>query len=211
LPSERDRHPFAKALRAGDSGISGEFITLARVLKTQGRRGEVAVELHTNVADRFREGMKLWALAEDGSRRELQIEELWQHKSYLVLKFAGIDSISDAETLLRCELQLPQEQRAHLDPGWTYVSDLIGCAVFDGDREVGVVHDVHFGTGEAPLLLVKAGAKQFEIPYAEAFLKAVDLAQKQIRMLLPEGLLELNAPLTEEEKRQQRNTRKLSS
>jgi 16S rRNA processing protein RimM len=211
LPGECHRHPFAKALRAGDSGISGEFITLARVLKTQGRRGEVAVELHTNVSDRFREGMKLWALAEDGSRRELQIEELWPHKSYLVLKFAGIDSISDTETLLRCELQLPQEQRAQLDPGWTYVSDLIGCAVFDGDHGVGVVHDVQFGAGEAPLLLVKAGAQQFEIPYAEAFLKAVDLAQKQIRMLLPEGLLELNAPLTEEEKREQGNTGKLSS
>lgn len=152
------------------------------------------MELHTDVTDRFREGMKLWALAEDGSRRELQIGELWPHKGHLVLKFVGVDSISDAETLLRCELQLPQEQRAQLDPGWTYVSDLIGCAVFNGDREVGIVHDVQFGAGEAPLLLVKAGAKQFEIPYADAFLEAVDLAQKKIRMSLPEGLLELNAP-----------------
>ena len=165
------------------------------------------MELHTDVADRFLQGMKLWALAKDGSRRELQIEELWPHKGHLVLKFAGIDSISEAETLLRCELQLPQEQRAQLDPGWTYVSDLIGCAVFDGDREVGVVHDVQFGAGEAPLLLVKAGAKQLEIPYAEAFLKSVDLAQKRIHMTLPEGLLELNAPLTEEEKRQQASRR----
>jgi 16S rRNA processing protein RimM len=165
------------------------------------------VELHTDVADRFLQGMKLWALAKDGSRRELQIEELWPHKGHLVLKFAGIDSISEAETLLRCELQLPQEQRAQLDPGWTYVSDLIGCAVFDGDREVGVVHDVQFGAGEAPLLLVKAGAKQLEIPYAEAFLKSVDLAHKRIHMTLPEGLLELNAPLTEEEKRQQASRR----
>jgi 16S rRNA processing protein RimM len=166
------------------------------------------VELHTDVADRFREGMKLWARAEDGSRRELQVEELWPHKSYLVLKFAGSDSISDAETLLRCELQVPADQRAQLEPGWTYVSDLIGCTVFDGDRELGAVQDVQFGTGEAPLLLVKAGAKQFEIPYAQAFLKGVDQGQKQIHMALPEGLLEVNAPLTEEEKRQQRESRR---
>jgi 16S rRNA processing protein RimM len=161
------------------------------------------VELHTDVADRFREGMKLWALAEDGSRREVQVEELWPHKNCLVLKFAGVDSISEAEVLLRCELQLPQERRARLDPGWTFVSDLTGCTVFEKDREVGVVQDVQFGAGEAPLLVVKAGAKQFEIPYAEAFLKSVDLGQKQIHMSLPEGLLELNAPLTEEEKREQ--------
>jgi 16S rRNA processing protein RimM len=152
--------------------------------------------------------MKLWARAEDGSRRELQVEELWPHKSYLVLKFAGSDSISDAETLLRCELQVPGDQRAQLEPGWTYVSDLIGCTVFDGDRELGAVQDVQFGTGEAPLLLVKAGAKQFELPYANAYLKSVDLRQKQVHMALPEGLLEVNAPLTEEEKREQNVARK---
>ena len=166
------------------------------------------MELHTDVADRFREGMKLWARAEDGSRRELQVEELWPHKSYLVLKFAGSDSISDAETLLRCELQVPGDQRAQLEPGWTYVSDLIGCTVFDGDRELGAVQDVQFGTGEAPLLLVKARAKQFELPYADAYLKSVDLRQKQVHMALPEGLLEVNAPLTEEEKREQNVARK---
>jgi 16S rRNA processing protein RimM len=147
--------------------------------------------------------MKLWALAGSGSRRELQVEELWPHKSYLILKFAGIDSITDAESLLRCELQVPADQRAQLVPGWTYVSDLIGCTVFDGPREVGVVHDVQFGAGEAPLLLVKAGAKQFELPYANAFLTNLDLEQKQIHMVLPEGLLEVNAPLSEEEKQQQ--------
>ena len=45
-----------------------------------------------------------------------------------------------------------------------YVSDLVGCVVFDGDREIGVVQDVQFGAGEAPLLIVKAGASQYEIP-----------------------------------------------
>ncbi|PYX56548.1 MAG: 16S rRNA processing protein RimM, partial [Acidobacteria bacterium] len=70
--------------------MGDEFITLARVLKTQGRNGEVAVELHTDVPGRFRSGMRLFALAEDNSRRELQIEELWPHKGNLVLKFRGV-------------------------------------------------------------------------------------------------------------------------
>jgi 16S rRNA processing protein RimM len=208
VPGECHRHPGAEALCAGDSGISGEFITLARVLKTQGRRGEVAVEPHTDVANRFHEGMALWALGADGSRRALQIEELWPHKSYLVLKFAEVDSISDAESLLRCELQVPAEQRAQLEPGWTFVSDLVGCVVFDGDREVGQVRDVQFGAGEAPLLLLKAEGRQFEVPYAAAYLRNVDLERRQIRMVLPEGLLEVNAPLTDQEKQQQGGTRK---
>ena len=157
--------------------------------------------------------MRLWALPKDGDgpRRELKIEELWPHKGYLVLKFAGVDSISEAEPLIGCELQVPASERSKLEPGWVYVSDLVGCMVFDGDREIGQVQDVQFGAGEAPLLIVKAGANQYEIPYAEAYLKKAYLENKQIVMMLPEGMLELNAPLTAEEKKQQRNSRKLSS
>jgi len=179
----------------------GEFITLARVIKTQGRRGEVAAEVHTGVPDRFSEGMKLSALLEDGQRREVRLEDLWPHKGLLVLKFEGFDTISDAEPLVGAELQLPRSQRAELEPGWTYLSDLIGCTVFDGDRELGPIHDVQFGAGEAPLLVVKGTAKlPFEIPFAEAYLVEVDLKRKQVRMRLPEGMLEVNAPLTDEEK-----------
>ena len=173
------------------------------MLKTQGRRGEVAVEVHSDVPDRFFQGMKLWALAEVGTRRELKIEELWPHKGHLVLKFAGVDSISDAEILAGCELQVPAAERGALEPGWNYVSDLIGCVVFSGDREVGRIENVQFGAGEAPLLIVSAGSKEYEIPYAEAYLQSVDLKNRRIQMLLPEGLLEVNSPLTAEEKREQ--------
>lgn len=180
-----------------------DYISLARVLKTQGRRGEVAVEVHSDVPGRFVEGMRLFLLDEQGGRRQLKIEELWPHKGNLVLKFEGIDSISDAETLLRCELQVPQAERAELEVGWTYISDLAGCTVFDGAREIGTVQGVEFGAGEAPLLIVRSNAKSlYEIPFAEAYLAGVDLASKQIRMKLPDGMLDVNAPLSEEEKRE---------
>lgn len=172
--------------------------------KTQGRHGEVAVELHSDIPDRFKVGLKLFAFAQDDSRRGLQIEGVWPHKGDLVLKFAGIDSISEAESLIGCELQVPRSQRAQLEPGWSYVSDLIGCTVLDAGREIGRIEDVQFGTGEAPLLIVGTGGKKHEIPYAEAYLKAVDLEHKLIHMQLPEGMLDLNAPLTAEEKQRQR-------
>jgi 16S rRNA processing protein RimM len=181
---------------------SGEWITLAVVIKTQGRRGEVAVELHTDVPNRFRQDMQLWALRKDGERREVTVEDVWPHKSFLVLKFRGIETISDAEPLIGAELQLPDSERANLDPGWTYLSDLIGCTVFDGQREIGKIEDVHFGAGEAPLLVVASGAKlPHEIPFAEAYLEKLDLERKQVRMKLPEGLLDVNAPLAKEKRR----------
>jgi 16S rRNA processing protein RimM len=176
-------------------------------LKTQGRHGEVAVEVHSDVPDRFLAGMKLSAMTRGGSRRVLDVEELWPHKRHLVLKFLGVDSISDAEELVGCELQVPREQRAELEPGWSYISDLAGCLLFDGERKIGIVADVRFGAGEAPLLIVKSGAQDYEIPYAEAYLKRVDLAHRRIEMQLPEGLLDLHAPLTEEEKLAQRKSK----
>jgi 16S rRNA processing protein RimM len=157
--------------------------------------------------------MHLWALPRDGAglRRELKIEELWPHKGYLVLKFEGVGSMTEAEALIGCELQVPAHERSKLEPGWVYVSDLVGCVVLDGDHEIGLVRDVQFGAGEAPLLIVKSGSKEYEVPYAEAYLKSTDLEHKKICMVLPDGMLELNAPLTAEEKEQQKNSRKLSS
>ena len=151
--------------------------------------------------------MKLSGLADDGSRRELEVDELWPHKGSLVLKFVGVASISDAEQLVGYELQVPQAERASLEQGWSYISDLVGCTVFDGNREIGTIADVQSGAGEAPLLIVKSGGKAYEIPYAEVYLKKVDLAQQRIEMQLPEGLLDVNAPLTAEEKLAQRKSK----
>jgi 16S rRNA processing protein RimM len=187
-----------------------EFVTLARVVKTQGRHGEVAVEVHTDVPERFAEGMKLAALDKSGdSRRNLEVEELWSHKGLMVLKFSGVDSMSEAETLIGCELQVPRAERAKLEPGWNYVSDLVGCAVLDHGKEIGRIEDIQFGTGEAPLLIVAAAdGKKFDVPFAEAYLERVDMQQEQVRMSLPEGMLEINAPMTAEEKQEQRSARK---
>lgn len=174
--------------------------------KTQGRRGEVASEILSDIPGRFVVGMKLLALPResDGNRRELQVEDIWPHKGLLVIKFAGVDSISQAEALVGCELQVPRNDRSTLQPGWTYVSDLVGCALLDHGREIGRIEDVHFGAGEAPLLAVRAAAAGLiEVPFAEAYLDAVDVERRQVRMKLPAGLLEVNAPLTAEEKRQQ--------
>ena len=182
------------------------------MLGPQGRRGEVLAEIHTSFPERFAERRELSGLAANGSRRELQVEEHWFHKGGVVLKFAGVDSISDAEQLAGMELQIPQEQRAELEAGAAYVSDLVGCEVLvqtaNGLVAIGAVSDVQFGAGEAPLLVVKGkrGERELEylVPYAEAFLKQTDFEHRRIEMELPEGLLEAQSPLSAEEKQRQK-------
>jgi 16S rRNA processing protein RimM len=180
------------------------------VVKTQGRRGEVAAEIFSQVPDRFTAGMKLLALPREAEvqRRDLEVQELWPHKGLLVFKFAGVDSISEAEMLIGCELQVPRSQRLELQAGWNYVSDLVGCSVIDGGREIGRIEDIQFGAGEAALLIVREASRLVEIPFAEAYLDSVDILHKRVRMNLPDGLLDVNAPLTAEEKREQAGGRK---
>jgi 16S rRNA processing protein RimM len=69
-----------------------------------------------------------------------------------------------------------------------------------------VVSDVQFGAGEAPLLVVKRpDSQETLIPYAEEFVQKSDLAGRRIEMRLPEGLLDLDAPLSNDEKQRQKS------
>jgi 16S rRNA processing protein RimM len=92
------------------------------VLRPQGRRGEVLAKLHTDFPERFNERRQLSGLAADGSRRELRLEEHWLHKGGVVLKFAGVESISDAGQLAGLELQVPSDERTKLEAGAAYIS-----------------------------------------------------------------------------------------
>jgi 16S rRNA processing protein RimM len=193
------------------AGSDTEFITIARVLRTQGRHGEVLAELHTAFPEAFAARNQLYALTPEGVRRSLALESFWPHKGGMALKFAGVESIDQAEELEGCEIQITQQQRMRLENGSTYVSDLVGCRVYaapDGDaqgtwQEVGVIEAIQFDAGDAPLLVVRSESKEKLIPFAQAFVKKFDGAGKRLEMVLPPGLLELDAPLTAEEKREQ--------
>jgi 16S rRNA processing protein RimM len=187
--------------KPGPAG-KGEFITIARVTKPQGRIGEVAATILTDFPERFSTRRRLSCSGPKGERRELELDDHWFHKEQVILKFAGVDSISQAEELVGWEIQVPRDERAELEEGSVYVGDLAGCSVFDGGREIGRISDVQFGAGEAPLLIIR-GEKEYMVPFAAEFLEGIELERKQVRMKLPEGMLELDAPLSREEKQRQ--------
>ncbi len=164
----------------------------------------MAVEILTDFPERFAERRRVFALAPEGSRRELHLEEFWPHKQRLILKFAGVDSINDAEPLVGCEIQIPQRERAALQAGTEYVDDLKGCEVIVGGKAIGAVADVQFGAGEAPLLVVNQGTRELLVPLAAEYLSRMDTAAKRIEMQLPDGMLELDAPLTKHERELQK-------
>ncbi|HET8636355.1 MAG TPA: ribosome maturation factor RimM [Acidobacteriaceae bacterium] len=179
------------------------WVILARLVRPQGRVGEVLANILTDFPDRFAERKRLFLVSSETSRepvREVMLERHWLHKGRVVLKFAGVDSISDAEALRGLLVAIPASERAELTDGSVYIGDLMGCEVIDlnAAKSVGVVADVDH---EAGLLEVKTpGGEEALVPFAKAYLVRMDVAGKRIEMRLPEGLLDINAPVTDEER-----------
>ena len=184
--------------------LSGEFIVVARVLRPQGRHGEVLAEILTDFPEKFAERTELWLSGEDDAqRRAYHLGRHWFHKGKVVLKLNGVDSISDAELLKGLLVQIPREERTELIEGAIYVGDLVGSVLVDvsGSRhEIGKIEDVRQGAGAAPLLVVREQGQEHEIPFAKEYIARFNAAQKILEMKLPAGLLEVNAPLTDHEK-----------
>ncbi|QHN04810.1 16S rRNA processing protein RimM [Granulicella sp. WH15] len=188
-----------------------QWIVLAQLLRPQGRKGELLAELLTDFPERFDDQPRVFlapanfAGSEDAARRAT-ITSFWlpvgRNVGRIVLEFAGIDSITKAEALNGLEVIVPAEERLELDEESEYIADLIGCAVYDGDRRIGTVEGVDFPTTpdgarrleEAAPLLTVLGEDGLEvlIPYVKAYLREVSVEAKRIDMTLPVGLVELN-------------------
>ncbi len=176
------------------------WVWLARIRRPQGRKGEVLAEILTDFPEKFSERKQLWLTAEDESSapRTVELINHWPHKGAMVLHFAGVDSISAAQALAGLIVAIPRSHRAPLDNGEIYIGDLIGCALIDvaGDSAapVGEIEDVDRSAGPVALLVVRGAGGEVLVPFAESYLRHIDLEAKRVEMALPEGLLELNAP-----------------
>jgi len=119
----------------------------------------------------------------------MEVENTWMHGDHLILKFKGVDTISDAEKLAGADVAIPFELRASLAEEEVYQSDLIGCEVIDAaGRSLGIVEDFE-ETGGTPLLRV---GKTLLIPFAKSICTKIDLEHRQITVNPPDGLLDLN-------------------
>jgi 16S rRNA processing protein RimM len=191
---------------------SSEWAWLARIRRPQGRKGEVFAEILTDFPDKFAQRQRLWLLRDDGSNarasaaatpdpdrgpREVQLVHHWLHKGGIVLHFAGVDSISAAESLTGMIVAIPQAERASLGENEAYIGDLIGCTLIDvagaAPAAVGNIEDVDLTAGPVALLVVKGAAGEILVPFAKSYLRKLDLSNKRVEMALPEGLTDLNA------------------
>jgi 16S rRNA processing protein RimM len=194
-----------------------KWVAVAHIQRPRGNKGEVAAELLTEFPQRLTELREVFLEnPKGGEPRKIQIQACWlsqNHRGQGVFHFAGYNSISEAEKLRGLHVLLPIEKRVSLPVGQYFISDLIGCAVFECPTEesvlssspcsletapafLGKVRDVQ-PTGEAvagtPLLNVDTARGELLIPLAEDICKRIDISARRIEVVLPDGLRELNA------------------
>jgi len=195
------------------------WILVARVLRARGNKGEVAAELLTDFPERLTKIQEVFVAPAQstGEPRRMEVKNCWlsqNHKGQAVFHFEGVDNISEAEKFREFEILLPFEQRVTLPAGLYFVSDLIGCAVFETSAAeppvssspcsmaetpqlLGTVRGVQFPGEEScgtPILKVETAQGEVLIPLAVDICKRIDTLARRIEVVLPEGLRDLNQP-----------------
>ena len=164
-----------------------QWTVIAALVKPRGNKGELTAVSLSSKPDRFANLTKVYLFG-DGS--EYTVERVWNHDGSLIFKFAGIDSINDAEKLRGAEIRVPFEERATLDEGEYYHSDLLGCEVRDltSNRLIGKVTGWEEYGGPS-LLEIDNGP--LLIPFVKAICLEIDPVGHVIKVQLPEGLEDL--------------------
>ncbi len=192
------------------------WLLVARILRPRGNKGEVVAELLTDFSSRFSALKEIYLQKNSNEPRLAGLKQFWvdrNHPGMGIFHFAGCETISEAESLRGYDVLLPFEDRVELPAGQYFVTDLIGCTVFDlpdnaaklssppcaieeAPRVLGTVRDVFF-TGETvagtPILQVETSKGELLVPLAEDICTRISVAEKRIDVRLPEGLSELDA------------------
>lgn len=168
-----------------------ELISIARIARPQGIRGEVIADLLTDFPERFASLGAAHIRTPTGESLILRLENSWLHKGRVVLKFAGYDTMNAAETLRDARVMITRDQLVELPKDTFFDFDLVDCEVTTtGGQPVGRVKTVQ-NYGAAPLLAVVGDDREHLIPLASSICVEVDVAHKRIVIDPPEGLLDL--------------------
>jgi 16S rRNA processing protein RimM len=165
-------------------------VSLGRILRVHGLRGEVVVQLHGGDPERLGRIGRV-GIEGAGPAVERAVERARWHRSGGLLKFEGIDTPEQARALVGAEIFADAAALPALEPGCYYHFQLVGLIVRTEEGEVlGPVAEV-IEAGASDLLVVPRAGREHLIPVVEEIVRSVDLEAGVIEVRLPQGLLDL--------------------
>lgn len=195
--SSKSSRKTTEAPSGAGRGDLPERVAVGRVLRPHGVRGEVVVQVLSDVPDRLDKGSALFAVWDGRPSRKVVVETFRPHKSGAMVRFAGIADRDQAEELRDAWLEVDRSQVPAPEEGTYYWYQLLGCRCFDAanGEDLGEVVDL-VEDGGGLLLVVSDGRRQIPIPFVRSFLKDVDVERGRIELELPPGLLEACASMS---------------
>lgn len=168
-----------------------DYIAVANLNKTFGIKGEFRAYCLTDFPkDRFIVGSTFILGTPEGEPiMEVTLKSYRMEAPFVILRFAEILSINEAEKYLGNKVYIPKEKAAL--PADTYhIHDLIDCRVtLESGEEIGVCIDVLSYSSTKTLIVSREGKENAQIPFAKQFIKDVDIDAKTIVITPIEGLL----------------------
>ena len=157
------------------------MIQIARVVASQGIRGEVRIALDTDFPERFTPPLDV-ALVKGERSLDTEVVTFWRRKSGAVVSLRGLDDRNAAESWVGARLLIPEERRWPLPEGALYIDDVLGLtAVASGGQTLGKV------TGVVPMPahdLYEIDGGRYLVPAHHEW-AAIDLEAKVLRVLRP--------------------------
>jgi 16S rRNA processing protein RimM len=177
---------------AVNPGLADDWLEVGRIVAAQGLAGEVRIYPDSDFPERFQEPGLRWLRHDSQSQPQplqLQRGRLLAHKGLYVVKFEGIDSREQAESLKGAMLLVKASDRPELDAGEFYLQDLVGLTAINQQNQtiIGTVIGIVYAGNT--LLEIQRGPIKFLVPFVEAIVPIVDLAQQRIEIHPLPGLL----------------------
>ncbi len=164
--------------------VRPDFLIIGRVLAPWGRSGEVKVLVETDFPDRFAPGSSVLF-----NGQPLEVESSRPQKQFLLVKFATINNIQDAEKLKGTELKISRSEIRELPPGEYYIFQLIGLNVLTTEgKELGHIVDI-MPTASNDVYIVAADTGEILIPAIDDVVRYIDLDKGQVVIEAIDGLL----------------------
>ena len=171
------------------NGARAGMIALGQIVNTHGILGELRLLPYNPDSEAFRPGIQL-TLRRGGTQRDLQLRSTRRHRSFVLVTFASIDSMSEAEELVGSEVEIAASALPVPAEGEVYHFQLLGLTVFTTNgEELGIVDEV-FTTAANDVVVVRRDGRELLIPYVDDVVRRVDLDAGQIVIEPLPGLLE---------------------
>ena len=162
------------------------MLAVGRITKLFGAEGEVNVNLYASFPDDFSEEQPLFTMV-DSLVVPLFCESFSRRgHSSATIRFADIDTVKRTELIMGNEIFIEEPETD--DDEFTF-DDLIGFTVKIGRRK-GTITDF-YDNDINPLFEITLSDGVHLIPAAEEFIAAIDFDERVMKLVLPEGLLEL--------------------